>query len=683
MAIKWRRNTTYTVAQDILNLLNISCVSGSPRSSKYYWKLLIDQYSQNISTHFICEQCHEYLGTDNNILVRCRYCHSKIDRKSNNGSFLYLSLTDQLREVFEMTDAHHLYSKSRQKRSPYAVEDLFDGKAYKKVMVSDDLISINFNVDGAPIFESSNTSAYPVLSTINELSPCERRNHVLMCSVWFGTGKPKNMNSYLTPFVHEAEKLYEEGFTYTYNGQIHKKRVVTLMGICDSVARPLVQCTTQFNGKYGCGLCLHPGESIEKGRGFARVYPAIDGDFFGDGLRTHQETLVHAQATKKKERKGIKKESILCDIPMYDIITNIDVDWMHCVALGVCRQFANLWFDSTNSGEAFYFGNVLDEVDSWILSLSPTSDFSRIPKGLKERGHMKAHEWVIFLLAYSLPVLNIFFPAKYVKHWALLVDGIAILTKKSIMKSEIVYADKCLKEFLVGVESLYGKKYVSFNVHLLAHLGRSVENWGPLFTHSAFIYEDFNQSIENSVKSPNGVSIQICDSFRLKCVIDRLKILCRNELTNDQSQFLEKLINKKTKPTSNLELGNCKVLGKATILNKLGENDSLVLRKLGVYTDDSTTIYSWKRCIMNNEIITSEKRIVSELDALLNEHNELLKIFKSHMHKLESDNHAIVINPDKTPAGEHIRRFNAPVADDVAGIMVGDRTGAREIVIDH
>ncbi|GBP91903.1 hypothetical protein EVAR_89854_1 [Eumeta japonica] len=45
------------------------------------------------------------------------------------------------------------------------------------------------------------------------------------------------------------------------------------------------------------------------------------------------------------------------------------------------------------------------------------------------------------------------------------------------------------------------------------------------------------------------------------------------------------------------------------------------------------------------------KRIVSELDALLNEHNELLKIFKSHMHQLQSDNHAIVINPDKTPAG--------------------------------
>ncbi|CAD7001389.1 unnamed protein product [Ceratitis capitata] len=87
------------------------------------------------------------------------------------------------------------------------------------------------------------------------------------------------------------------------------------------------------------------------------------------------------------------------------------------------------------------------------------------------------------------------------------------------------------------------------------------------------------------------------------------------------------------------------------------------------------------RCDYNNLDSLYSRRMVSELDALLNEHNELLKIFKSHMHQLQSDNHTIVINPDKTLAGEHIRRFNAPVVDDVAGIMVGDFTAAREIVI--
>lgn len=87
------------------------------------------------------------------------------------------------------------------------------------------------------------------------------------------------------------------------------------------------------------------------------------------------------------------------------------------------------------------------------------------------------------------------------------------------------------------------------------------------------------------------------------------------------------------------------------------------------------------RCEYNHLNSFFAKRIVGELDALLNEHNELLKIFKSHLPKLQSDHHAIVISPDKTPVGEHIRRFNAPVVDDVAGIMVGDRTTARQIVI--
>ena len=51
------------------------------------------------------------------------------------------------------------------------------------------------------------------------------------------------------------------------------------------------------------------------------------------------------------------------------------------------------------------------------------------------------------------------------------------------------------------------------------------------------------------------------------------------------------------------------------------------------------------------------------------------------MHEFQSENRAIVINPDKRPAREHVRRFNAPAVDDVAGIIVGDRRATRGIVI--
>ncbi|XP_046868824.1 uncharacterized protein LOC124461341 [Drosophila willistoni] len=102
------------------------------------------------------------------------------------------------------------------------------------------------------------------------------------------------------------------------------------------------------------------------------------------------------------------------------------------------------------------------------------------------------------------------------------------------------------------------------------------------------------------------------------------------------------------------------------------------LHGLLIGTDPNSSLFLRSIRQFNSPFAT---RIVSELDALLNEHNELLKLFKSHMYKLQSDNHAIFINPDRTPAGGHIRRFNAPVVDDVVGIMVGDHTATRQIVI--
>ncbi|CAG5071643.1 Protein of unknown function, partial [Cotesia congregata] len=107
---------------------------------------------------------------------------------------------------------------------------------------------------------------------------------MLLSSIWFGAGKPKSMNDYLKPFIAEATKLADKGFQYKYNGRIYTKKVIVMLGICDAVARPLVRCSTQFNGEYGCGLCLHPGERVEKGRGYTRVYPIIQGNPFGEDL---------------------------------------------------------------------------------------------------------------------------------------------------------------------------------------------------------------------------------------------------------------------------------------------------------------------------------------------------------------------------------------------------------------
>lgn len=132
----------------------------------------------------------------------------------------------------------------------------------------------------------------------------------------------------------------------------------------------------------------------------------------------------------KKDKKGIKRLSIMTELSYFDIINCLDVDWMNCVALGVTRQFVNLWFDTESSGKKYFLRDVIDTIDNQFLLFHPTSEFSRTPRPLKDRTQLKAHEWVAFLLAYSLPLLTSYFPKKYHKHWALLVAAISIFSEK-------------------------------------------------------------------------------------------------------------------------------------------------------------------------------------------------------------------------------------------------------------
>lgn len=147
------------------------------------------------------------------------------------------------------------------------------------------------------------------------------------------------MNEYLKPFVEECKLLFDEEFNYNYNGVIYHKKCQLLLGICDSVERPEIRGSKTFRGEYGCGLCKHPDEEIAKGNGYVRVYPINDdGNAYGEGLRSHTETLEHIT----KVEKGMKYRSTLCDVPNFNIIDNLVPDWMHCVPLGVCRQFLKL-----------------------------------------------------------------------------------------------------------------------------------------------------------------------------------------------------------------------------------------------------------------------------------------------------------------------------------------------------
>lgn len=81
--------------------------------------------------------------------------------------------------------------------------------------------------------------------------------------------------------------------------------------------------------------------------------------------------------------------------------------------------------------------------------------------------------------------------------------------------------------------------------------------------------------------------------------------------------------------------------------------------------------------------ITTQTRqeIISNLQKIFHEHNSLVRLFKTAIDQMPSDDYTVVIRAGKTPPGEHERRFNAPVIGDIAVVMVGTEFERRDIII--
>ncbi|XP_044591356.1 uncharacterized protein LOC123269584 [Cotesia glomerata] len=279
LSIKVKKSLDNETVQLIAGLVDSLSDELSNCTTSYHFKKIIDSYSFPFEIHHLCPTCGLYIGvqckTEDECTLRCEKCNIDIPIKKNKRSencFLYSPITQQLKEFCSHNHESLLYPIQRKKQCYFAIEDIMDGKLYNLDSSSEDSLSLNFSVDGTPLFKSSQTSITPVLCTINELHPQERKKHVMLVSIFLGKHKT-DMNQYLTPFVEESKKLATEGISYTFNGRVYKKTVKILIGVCDSVERPNLRCSKSFRGEYGCGLCKHPGEEMQKGAGHVRVYP--------------------------------------------------------------------------------------------------------------------------------------------------------------------------------------------------------------------------------------------------------------------------------------------------------------------------------------------------------------------------------------------------------------------------
>lgn len=463
-----------------------------------------------------------------------------------------------------------------------------------------------------------------MLLCINELPLKLRRKHIIMACVWVNKKKP-DMNEYLKPFIKECAELTQDGIIVNYRGSVETVKVTPLMCVSDSIARPMLRNSTQFNGEFGCGLCYHPGYLMQSGKGFTRSYSIAARDY---PYRTHDETMTLAREAEAcgEPQKGIKGVSIFSEIEGFDVIECLDLDLFHAL-VNTAKRFANLWFHSKYSGKPCNISSRIAEVDRRLLSIKVSGDVSRAPRSLHERADYRGHEWFNFIVFYSIPILKGILPAKYLNHWGLLVKAIAMLMQNSVMKTDMYHACKFIREFSTKIDQLYGAQHVTFSSHLLTHLDISVKNFGQPWTHSAFMFESFLAELKAMVKSSNGVAYQLSTHMQLRIALPRMYKDVSYAMTEKEKEYFDSVSLFKPYADPHLVIDSVAFLGEPAH-TKLSQESFCAIVQSG-YTCSADALYPvYLRCV-NDDVLyhSSNYSKVSRRDdtiALLDDDNVFL-----------------------------------------------------------
>lgn len=108
--------------------------------------------------------------------------------------------------------------------------------------------------------------------------------------------------------------------------------------------------------------------------------------------------------------------------------------------------------------------------------------------------------------------------------------------KTNISPTEFRKASDNLHEFVKKFEVLYGKETMVYNVHLILHLAKCVEDCGPLWAFSNFSFKSNNGYLSKHVKGTTDVEYQILSKYFYNSVLEKLKN------SNNGGNFIESKI---------------------------------------------------------------------------------------------------------------------------------------------
>lgn len=339
-------------------------------------------------------------------------------------------------------------------------------------------LTLNTNMDGVNLFNSSKAVFWPILGKFIELDNLKP----FVIALYFDENgsKPNDVNDYLHEYVEEILELLSSN----YKGIQLKLGQLPL----DAPALAFVKDTKGHNAKKACHKCRVVGKSISKRMCFTQVenlIPRTDEQF-----RSHSDPEHHRSAMNGKIEK----------LPL-NMTDNFSLDYLHIVLLGVTRKTLNILVSiKKNQRCKFPLHPLLriklrktnfEEVNQITMKARNTQplEITRSIRTLDFLSVMKGKELRTFIVYYGIVALRNNVHKDIYDNYQKLHIGLTICLSNQ-HRHLLAVAKMAFRDFVKDYKILYGNYLCSYNVHNLLHLVDEVQRLGPLDNYSTFPFEN-------------------------------------------------------------------------------------------------------------------------------------------------------------------------------------------------
>lgn len=342
------------------------------------------------------------------------------------------------------------------------------------------------NIDGLPLSKSTNSSFWPILCSIKSIEVI--MNEVFVVALYHGSEKPKPIDNFLRDFVNECVHLSNNGIFI--NSLRHSFRI--LMLVCDTPAKSFILSIKSHAGHFSCTKCDQEGDL------FNNVLCFIETERFCKRTDISFRTIVQPEHHTGK--------SLLLDIPNFNIIDSVPIDYMHSLLLGGMKKLLCHKRYGWIFGKPPYKLRARDvtQISENLLKIKRymPREFSRKTRSIVECKRFKATEFRFLLLYAGLIVFKDVLSPKVYNNFITLSLASSIMISKYYSRFEnyISYANDLMKHFICQTIKIYGPDFISHNIHNFLHLSDCVKLYGSLDNFSAFPFENYMQQLKKKVR---------------------------------------------------------------------------------------------------------------------------------------------------------------------------------------